>query len=129
MSLMVPISWGELFDKLTILQIKMQRIDEPAKRAHIERELVALSAVRDERVPEPEPELDELVVELSSVNERLWDIEDEIRGCEREQDFGSRFIELARSVYRTNDVRADLKYRINVLLGSDLVEEKSYESY
>lgn len=128
MSLMVPISWGELFDKLTILQIKVQWIDEPAKRAHIERELAALSKVRNEQVP-AEPGLDELVAELSAVNKRLWDIEDEIRVCEREQDFGSRFIELARSVYRTNDERAALKYRINELLGSELVEEKSYESY
>lgn len=129
MSLLVPISWGELFDKLTILQIKLQRVEEPEKRSHIEREYAALTVIRDEQAPAAEPGLDKLVAQLASVNERLWDIEDDIRTCEREQDFGSRFIELARSVYQTNDLRAGLKYRINELLGSDLVEEKSYESY
>ncbi len=74
-------------------------------------------------------ELTELADELRSVNDALWDIEDDIRACERVDDFGSRFVELARSVYKTNDRRAELKYRINMLLDSELVEEKSYESY
>jgi uncharacterized protein Yka (UPF0111/DUF47 family) len=125
---MIPISWGELFDKLTILEIKQQRVTEEAKLANIRREFAELAGIRDEQA-KMTPELVELVARLSSVNARLWDIEDEIRTCERGGDFSERFIELARSVYKTNDRRAELKYRINKLLGSHLVEEKSYEPY
>lgn len=128
MSLMVPISWGELFDKLTILEIKQQRVSQKNKLDNIRRELAELVSIRDEQ-GKTDPELEELVARLYEANTQLWDIEDEIRKCERAGDFSSRFIELARSVYKTNDRRAELKYRINELLGSDLVEEKSYESY
>lgn len=124
----IPVSWGELFDKMTILEIKQARIDDPQKRANIDRELDALRDVyRDSALP-GDP-LRELINELRRTNEALWEIEDDIRNCERNKDFSDRFIELARSVYRTNDKRADLKLRINRLLGSELIEEKSYEAY
>lgn len=128
MSLLIPVSAGELLDKLTILLIKKERITESRKRENISRELGQLQSVYQERI-EQSVELDALVSELRLVNERLWDIEDEIRSCERDKAFGNTFVELARSVYRTNDRRADLKYQINGLLGSELVEEKSYEAY
>lgn len=124
----VPISPGELLDKITILQIKQQRIADAAKLRHVEEELHALQAVRDQALP-ASGELDRLVAELKVVNEALWDIEDAIRDCERAQDFGPRFVELARSVYRSNDRRSELKRAINDLLGSALVEEKSYKPY
>lgn len=124
----IPVSWGELFDKLTILEIKLTRIDDPQKLENIGRELEALRGVyRDSTLPGAP--LQELVEELRRTNEALWEIEDDIRGCERRKDFSARFIELARSVYRTNDRRAELKRKINRLLGSELIEEKSYEAY
>jgi hypothetical protein len=91
-------------------------------------ELAALTAARDQALPGSE-ELDRLTAELKAVNESLWQIEDEIRVCEGKQDFGPDFIDLARSVYRTNDRRAALKRRINDLLGSRIIEEKGYEAY
>jgi len=124
----IPVSWGELFDKITILEIKGRRIEDAAKRANITRELEALQEVsRSQR--DRGRELDRLVTKLRAVNETLWDIEDDIRACERSGDFSDRFIQLARSVYVTNDQRAELKLKINRLLGSELVEEKSYEAY
>lgn len=124
----IPVSWGELFDKITILEIKRQRIDDAAKLVNINRERDSLQEVaRGYQLPVED--LDRLIAELRSVNESLWDIEDDIRSCERIGDFSDRFIELARSVYRTNDLRADLKLKINRLLGSELIEEKSYEAY
>jgi len=128
MSLLIPVSAGELLDKLTILLIKKERITESRKRENISRELGQLESVYQERIKQS-VELDVLISELRLVNERLWDIEDEIRSCERDRDFGNTFVELARSVYITNDRRAELKYQINGLLGSELVEEKSYEAY
>jgi hypothetical protein len=124
----IPVSWGELFDKLTILEIKQARIDDPQKLANIDRELEALRDVYSDSALPGAP-LQELIDELRCTNEALWEIEDDIRNCERHKDFSDRFIELARSVYRTNDKRADLKLRINRLLGSELIEEKSYEAY
>ncbi len=124
----IPVSWGELFDKLTILEIKQARIDDPQKLANIGRELEALRDVCSDGALPGAP-LQELIDELRRTNEALWEIEDDIRNCERHRDFSDRFIELARSVYRTNDKRADLKLRINRLLGSELIEEKSYEAY
>lgn len=128
MPILVPVSWGELLDKITILQIKAERIADPAKRDNVERELVALNQVVADTGALPtgaEP----LIQQLRSVNESLWDIEDEIRDCERDKDFGKRFIELARAVYHTNDQRAAFKRQLNDLLGSELVEEKSYQPY
>ena len=124
----IPVSWGELFDKLTILEIKQTRIDDPKKLENIGRELDALRSVYSDSALPGAP-LQELIDELRRTNEALWEIEDDIRGCERHKDFSERFIELARSVYRTNDKRAGLKLKINRLLGSELIEEKSYEAY
>ncbi|MDP3479968.1 MAG: DUF6165 family protein [Desulfoprunum sp.] len=128
MSLLVPVSWGELLDKICILQIKLERMNDAEKRRNVGHELGLLVSVRDREIS-GSTELDELVTGLRQVNERLWDIEDAIRLCERNQDFGSRFIELARAVYRTNDLRAGLKYQMNAFLGSGVIEEKSYEPY
>ncbi len=124
----VEVSAGELVDKITILEIKAERIADPDKLANVHRELRSLTATRREALPSSE-ELDELTAELRRVNERLWEIEDDIRDCERKRDFGERFIELARAVYRTNDRRAAAKRSINELLGSELVEEKDYAEY
>jgi hypothetical protein len=121
----VPVSAGELIDKITILEIKLQRITNESKRANVRKELELLQAARHAVLPSS-PKLDELTALLRVVNERLWDIEDAIRKCERTGQFEQRFIALARSVYKDNDERAALKRRINDLLGSPLVEEKSY---
>jgi hypothetical protein len=126
--ILVPIAPGELIDKITILEIKNERIEDAAKRANVRLELVALSEVRDAAVP-ASAELRELTAALKSVNETLWEVEDDIREHERREDFGPGFVELARSVYKTNDRRAALKRDINTLLGSALVEEKSYAPY
>jgi hypothetical protein len=124
----IPVSWGELFDKLTILEIKQARIDDQRKLVNIDRELAALRDVCSDSVLPGAP-LEELIDELRRTNEKLWQIEDDIRDCERRKDFSAGFIELARSVYKTNDKRAELKLKINRLLGSELIEEKSYEAY
>lgn len=124
----VEIAPGELIDKITILEIKMDRIEDRDKLRNVQIELNTLSACRDRNVEES-IELDRLTANLRRVNEALWVIEDDIRDCERAQDFGDRFIELARSVYKTNDQRAAFKREINVLLGSRLIEEKSYQPY
>ncbi len=126
--LTVEVAPGELLDKLTILEIKAERITEAAKLRNVRTELAELAAVRREALPDS-PELAELIGSLKEVNGRLWDIEDAIRRCEQEQDFGPRFVELARSVYRENDCRAALKRQINELLNSRLIEEKSYADY
>lgn len=124
----VEVSAGELIDKITILEIKTERIADPDKVANVQRELRSLTTARHEALPSS-PELDALTAELRRINERLWEIEDDIRDCERKRDFGERFIELARAVYRTNDRRAAAKRQINELLGSRLVEEKDYAAY
>lgn len=128
MELLIPVSPGELLDKLTILEIKLDRIDDPAKLANIRREHELLSRLwRDAGVADEA--IDELRSQLRELNEGLWDIEDAIRDEERDKRFGDRFVELARSVYRRNDERAALKKRINERLGSEVIEEKSYSSY
>jgi tetratricopeptide (TPR) repeat protein len=119
---------GELIDKITILEIKRERIKDAAKLANVRTELDVLNRTRDGALPSS-GELERLTAELRSVNEALWELEDRIRECEREGDFGDRFVELARSVYKNNDRRAALKRSINELLGSRLVEEKSYAPY
>ena len=126
--LQVEVSPGELIDKITILEIKAERIADPDKLANIHRELRSLTATRKEAL-DTSPELDGFTAELRRINEQLWEIEDDIRDCERNGDFGERFIELARAVYRTNDRRAAAKRKINELLGSELVEEKDYADY
>jgi Family of unknown function (DUF6165) len=128
MAVMVPVSWGELIDKITILEIKSRRLADEGKIANVRNELALLRAARDREFAN-HAELAELARRLTGVNERLWEIEDDIRVCEARRDFGGRFVELARAVYVTNDERAALKRRINALLGSALVEEKSYAAY
>ena len=123
----VPVSWGELIDKITILEIKSERISEPSKLGNVKKELDLLASKLGSRAGQSE--VLRIKDALRGVNGSLWDIEDEIRACENAGDFGSRFIELARSVYITNDRRAELKRELNTVLGSDLVEEKSYQAY
>jgi len=125
MSLLAPISVAELFDKISILELKAAAIADPPKRANVLRELAALQEVRRREV-RPVPGLDALYGELEAVNRRLWEIEDALRAQERDGRFDAGFIDLARSVYRENDRRAAVKHRINTLTGSDIVEEKSY---
>ncbi len=127
-SISIPISPGELIDKIAILAIKSERMTEPGKLENVRAERALLEASLAE-AGAGSKELDDLTAELKRVNETLWEIEDEIRLCEKAQDFGPRFIELARSVYRTNDRRADIKRQINELLGSRILEEKSYQPY
>lgn len=129
MTITAPISAGELIDKITILEIKAARITDPGRLGHVQAELAALGATRAAAWAQPAPALAALTAALKQVNQTLWDIEDQIRGCERAQDFGPAFIALARAVYKTNDRRAALKGEINQLLSSALVEVKSYESY
>jgi Tfp pilus assembly protein PilF len=121
----VEIAPGELIDKITILQIKAKRITAPDKLRNVRAELAALTAARDRCLP-TSPELSALTAELRAINEALWVTEDDIRQCERSQNFGPPFVELARSVYGQNDRRAALKRRINELLGSAFHEEKQY---
>ena len=120
-----PCSLGELIDKITILRIKAERIDEPEKLANVRRELNLLEQLAREDGA-CEPPIDLLTDQLAAVNGRLWTIEDALRACEHEGDFGPRFVALARSVYCENDTRAAIKRAINTLASSALVEEKSY---
>jgi chromosome segregation ATPase len=124
----IPVSAGELIDKITILQLKAERFSEAEKLACVRQELEMLQAVRDQAIASS-PQLAELTSQLKSANSELWRIEDAIRLCEQKQDFGPEFLQLARSVYRHNDRRSELKRRINELLGSSLVEQKSYTPY
>jgi hypothetical protein len=124
----VPISPGELLDKITILRIKSQRMSDPAKVSNVRLELRALEEIWSASVY-AEFDVDADVSALLSVNERLWVIEDDIRDKERAQAFDADFIRLARAVYFENDERAAIKRRINTKLGSAIVEEKSYRDY
>jgi hypothetical protein len=123
----VPVSWGELVDKITILQIKSDRISDEAKLRNVRKELGLLKDRLGANADDAE--VSRLAKALYDVNAALWDIEDDIRDCENAGDFGDKFVELARSVYITNDRRADLKREVNAALGSALVEEKSYQAY
>ena len=124
----VPISAGELIDKITILEIKSERIDDPTKLANVQKELGLLNKTwAKHRHVAPDIETQKGI--LKEINERLWEIEDEIRLLEAEKDFGDRFVELARGVYVTNDRRSEIKKTINEALGSEITEEKSYANY
>ncbi len=123
-----PVSVGELLDKLTILEIKLQHITDDAKRHNVQTEYDVLSRAKAAKIPMTET-LKKLYSDLKEVNQTLWTIEDDIRDCERNQDFGPRFITLARAVYVTNDKRAMLKHSLNRESGSQLIEEKSYAAY
>ena len=124
----VPVSAGELVDKLTILEIKSERIADAGKLVNVRRELAGLSAIVDPML-KANAGLAPLKASLRKINETLWEIEDDIRDCERNKDFGPQFVELARNVYRTNDQRAAAKRKIDKLLGSEITEEKSYQAY
>ena len=124
----VPVSFGEVVDKITILEIKSERIHDPDKVANVRHEFELLERTWTEATA-GKADVSDARARLKAVNEELWEIEDEIRVKESQKDFGDRFIELARSVYVTNDRRADIKKEINLALGSELVEEKSYEDY
>ncbi len=124
----VPVSFGELLDKITILEIKQCHMTDEAKLANVNHEYQVLTETWDEAVEESGT-VTSTRAKLKAVNQKLWDIEDQIRIKESRQEFDDEFIELARSVYYTNDDRARLKKELNIELGSDLVEEKSYESY
>ncbi|HEX3864847.1 MAG TPA: DUF6165 family protein [Stellaceae bacterium] len=125
MPLLVPVSVGELCDKISILELKLAAITDPAKRANVAAEFAALDGVRRREV-DASPALNEVWQELRTVNRRLWQIEDDLRRLEREDRFDGEFVELARAVYQNNDRRAVLKRRINALTGSEIVEEKTY---
>ena len=126
--ILIPISPGELLDKITILQIKAERIIDPVKVANVKTELDMLSKVWSDAVA-VDAEITTLTAELKAVNEALWEIEDDIRDEERNKRFNERFIELARAVYVTNDERANAKKKVNLHLNSTIVEEKSYQDY
>jgi len=124
----VEVSWGELIDKITILEIKQQRLTSPDAVDNVRSELAALIRVVHELRPAASA-LDGLKQQLRTINETLWDIEDQIRAKEAAKSFDQRFIELARSIYFNNDERARIKRQINELMKSSLVEEKQYTTY
>lgn len=127
--MLVEISNGELLDKLTILEIKLAEIKDEAKLGNIQKEFDTLNPLVKELFDNNDGQLQNHYLELASINSQLWDIEDRIRECEKAKRFDKEFIELARSVYITNDKRSQIKKIINVTTGSNLVEEKSYEEY
>jgi hypothetical protein len=127
-NILVPVSPGELLDKITILEIKSERISDPEKLANVRIELELLRGTWSEAVEEDDV-IRTLHSELRDINETLWKIEDDIRDRERTGDFDTRFIELARAVYITNDRRSGIKKKLNLHLGSRIIEEKSYQDY
>ncbi len=124
---LAPIAFGELIDKISILEIKSDRIADPAKNSNVRRELEVMNGVLAHFAPARG--FADLKAELRRINEALWDLEDEIRKYEREKDFGPLFIEAARGIFKTNDRRAAVKRELNELAGSSLLEEKSYEDF
>ena len=126
--ILVPVSFGELLDKIAILQIKSERMSDPPKLANVRNELSALDATWGAH-PASTQDIDALRADLKAVNERLWVIEDDIRLQEKAQAFDAEFVRLARAVYFENDIRARIKKDINLALGSSYVEEKSYQDY
>ena len=122
-----PISLGELVDKISILMIKKKNISDTIKLQHVNKELEFLQKTLKKYISEDE--INEFLLKLVNINSKLWDIEDDIRECERKKLFDQTFIDLARSVYFTNDERAKVKNDINKIFGSELVEVKSYEKY
>ncbi len=125
---LAPVSWGELLDKIAILEIKAERIAAPAALANVKNELAKLNTVAAE-VAGRGAELTALRADLKRINETLWEIEDDIRAKEAAGEFDARFIALARAVYQSNDERGRLKREVNRVLGSGLVEEKQYTAY
>ena len=127
-NIQVPVSPGEVLDKITILEIKSERMTDPDKVANVRIELDLLQKTWAAAITEDET-IRDLHAQLKEINEALWEIEDDIRDKERAKEFDDRFIELARAVYLTNDRRSDVKKKLNLHLGSQIVEEKSYQDY
>ena len=127
-NILVPVSPGEVLDKITILEIKSERMTDPAKVANVRVELALLRDTWSQAVQEDEV-VRRLHDALKEINEKLWEIEDDIRDKERVKEFDERFVELARSVYFTNDRRSQVKKELNLHLGSQIIEEKSYQDY
>lgn len=126
--ILAPVSFGELLDKVTILQIKSERMQDPVKVANVRKELDALQRIWNAH-PASNTDISLLMSRLKAVNERLWVIEDDIRILEKGQRFDDEFVQLARSVYFENDERAHIKKEIKLALGSAYIEEKSYQDY
>jgi len=124
----VPVSPGEVLDKITILEIKSERMTDPQKVANVRVELDLLQKTWAEAIREDDT-IRDLHAQLKEINEALWEIEDDIRDKARAKEFDERFIELARAVYFTNDRRSEVKKKLNLHLGSQIVEEKSYQDY
>ena len=122
MKIVIPVSPGELLDKITILELKRMHLRDPEQLGNVERELGYLEQIAADAIPDLLPQS----ASLREVNAKLWDIEDALRAMERDQDFGGLFVESARSVYRLNDKRSAIKKEINVLCGSEIIEEKSH---
>ena len=127
-NIQVPVSPGEVLDKITILEIKSERMTDPQKVANVRVELALLQETWAQAVTEDDVICD-LHAQLKEINEALWEIEDDIRDKERVKEFDQRFIDLARSVYFTNDRRSEVKKKLNLHLGSQIIEEKSYQDY
>tara|TARA_B100000768_G_C11255819_1_gene366346 strand:- start:1092 stop:1478 length:387 start_codon:yes stop_codon:yes gene_type:complete len=125
----IETSNGELLDKLSILELKQKNILDEKKLANVKIEFEELNPLALIIFKENSPIISELYLKLSQINAKLWKIEDDIRQCEREKSFDSKFVQLARDVYYTNDIRSELKKEINILTKSGLIEEKSYEDY
>ena len=125
----IEISNGELLDKISILELKMLKIEDKKKLVNIEKEFYTLNPLCVKLFEKFGSQLQNLYLKLAEINGQLWDIEDWIRDCEREKKFDAEFIQLARSVYVTNDRRSEVKKEINLLTKSGLVEEKSYKDY
>jgi transcriptional regulator of nitric oxide reductase len=127
-NIQVPVSPGEVLDKITILEIKSERMTDPQKVANVRVELALLQETWAQAVTEDDV-IRDLHAQLKEINEALWEIEDDIRDKERVKEFDQRFIDLARSVYFTNDRRSEVKKKLNLHLGSQIIEEKSYQDY
>lgn len=124
----VPVSPGEVLDKITILEIKSERMDDPEKVANVRVELKLLRDTWAANITDDDV-IRDLHARLKEINEALWEIEDDIRDKERVKEFDERFVELARAVYFTNDKRSEVKKKLNLHLGSQIIEEKSYQDY
>lgn len=125
----IEISNGELLDKLSILELKLKNITDENKLINVRSEFEELRPLAQQIFKKKAVGINELYLKLSEINGNLWEIEDDIRQCERDKKFDSKFVQLARDVYFTNDIRSELKKEINILTKSGLIEEKSYEDY
>lgn len=125
----IEVSNGELLDKISILELKLLRIEDEEKLVNIKKEFETLNPLVQELFERYDGQLQNHYLELAKINGQLWDIEDWIRDCEREKRFDKEFVELARSVYINNDKRSEVKKLINIMTESGLVEEKSYKDY